>query len=189
MLTFSREGRDFVLHVEQSLPAPVTEVFDFFADAFQLEAITPSWLRFQIVTAGPIVMRPGLLIDYRLRLHGWPIAWRSEISVWDPPRRFVDRQLRGPYRLWHHEHTFAEQNGRTLVVDHIHYRVPGGRLINAWLVEPDLRRIFEFRQEVLRQRFDPGEKPATNRPSAESGPGSGSQSIRSGGPGNISIPG
>jgi ligand-binding SRPBCC domain-containing protein len=131
-------------------------LFDFFADAFQLERITPPWLHFHVTTPAPIVMTPGTTIDYRLRLRGIPIRWRSEISVWEPPLRFVDRQLRGPYRHWHHEHTFREQDGGTLVVDHIDYRVPGGALIHRGFVRPHLQRIFEFRRETLACLFGRG---------------------------------
>ena len=153
MIQFSRENGNQVLHAEQWLPLPRSRLFEFYADAFQLEQITPPWLHFHVLTPGPIPMAAGVTIDYRLRLHGIPIRWRSEISAWEPPLRFVDRQLRGPYRLWHHEHEFVERDGGTLVIDHIHYQVPGGRWINRWFVEPDLRRIFEFRRDMLASLF------------------------------------
>src|SRR5918997_5030628 len=86
----------------QRLAAPPGEVFEFFADALNLEAITPAWLSFRVITPGPIEMRPGALIEYRLRLHGVPVRWLTRIEVWEPGRRFVDVQVRGPYRLWHH---------------------------------------------------------------------------------------
>src|SRR5579871_5848818 len=91
-------------HGEQFLPRPLEEVFPFFADAGNLPILTPPWLHFHILTTRPIEMRRGALIDYRLRIHGLPIRWQSEIVEWDPPHRFVDEQRRGPYRLWHHEH-------------------------------------------------------------------------------------
>ncbi len=99
------------------------------------------------------MIRAGTLIDYRLRLHGIPIRWQSEISVWEPPLRFVDRQTRGPYRLWIHEHRFVEQEGGTLVIDHVNYRVPGGSLINRLFIVPDLRKIFGFRMQKLQELF------------------------------------
>src|SRR5918911_1052128 len=120
------------------LPAPRDRVFAFFADAANLEAITPPWLHFDVVTPAPIEIKPGTRIDYRLRLHGIPLRWQSEITTWEPPHRFVDQQRRGPYPLWVHEHTFLEQNGGTLVRDHVEYGVPGGTLINRFLVRPDL---------------------------------------------------
>ncbi|NUP90719.1 MAG: SRPBCC family protein [Candidatus Sumerlaeia bacterium] len=135
------------------LPQPPEEVFPFFADAFNLEEITPPWLRFRVLTPGPIPMAPGTVIDYRLRLHGVPIRWRSEITAWEPPHRFVDEQRKGPYHLWRHEHLFEPQAGGTRCVDHVDYAHRGGRLIHRFLVRPDVEAIFRFRQERLRERF------------------------------------
>jgi ligand-binding SRPBCC domain-containing protein len=145
----SRRGA-YLLETEQWFPKPPPDVFDFFADAGNLETITPPFLQFRIVTPRPIDMRAGRLIDYRLRLHGIPIRWRTEIEVWEPRVRFVDRQLRGPYRLWHHEHTFTPLDGGTLVKDAVTYMVPGGALVHALFVKGDVRRIFEYRREILR---------------------------------------
>ena len=89
----------FQLKAEQWLPRPIDEVFQYFSDAYRLEELTPSFLHFHVVTPRPIPIAAGTVIDYRLRLHGIPIRWRSEISEWQPPFRFVDRQLIGPYRL------------------------------------------------------------------------------------------
>ena len=139
----------YVLTDELWLPRPVAEVFSFFSDAYRLEEITPPWLHFHVQTPKPVPMFPGSLIDYRLRLHGIPIRWRTEISEWQPPFRFVDRQLIGPYRLWEHLHTFEEQNGGTLVRDRVVYAVPGGSLIHWLFVQPDLRRIFAYRQQKM----------------------------------------
>ena len=133
------------------LPHPLAIVFELFADACELETITPPWLRFEVLTPRPVDMRAGTLIDYRLRLHGIPIRWRSEISAWEPPLRFIDRQIRGPYRLWVHEHTFVESGGGTLVRDRVEYQVPGGRLVDRLFVRRDLLKIFRFRQETLRR--------------------------------------
>ena len=93
------------------------------------------------------------LIDYRLRLRGLPIRWRSEITTWQPPHRFVDEQRRGPYRMWIHEHTFTERDGGTLVGDHVRYAVPGGWLADRLLVRRDLETIFAYRQEKLTEIF------------------------------------
>ncbi len=122
---------------EVYLARPIEEVFAFFSDAANLEKLTPPWLNFQILTPRPIPMAVDTRIQYRLRLHGIPIRWESKISAWDPPRRFADDQLRGPYRLWHHEHTFAERDGGTAVRDEVTYAVFGGSLINALFVAPD----------------------------------------------------
>ena len=98
-------------------------------------------------------MRAGTLIDYRLRLHGFPIRWRTEITLWEPPVRFADTQLRGPYRLWEHTHTFVEKDGGTLCRDEVRYAVPGGALIERLFVRRDVEKIFAFRQETMRRRL------------------------------------
>jgi ligand-binding SRPBCC domain-containing protein len=141
------------LTTEMRLPYPRHQVFEFFADAGNLEAITPPWLHFQVLTPQPIAMAPGTLIDYRLRLHGVPLTWRTEIAVWEPPFQFVDQQLRGPYRLWHHRHTFEETDAGTLCRDVVDYAFFGGTLIHNWLVRPDLERIFAYRHQQLLRHF------------------------------------
>ncbi len=135
------------------LPPPPEELFPFFADAANLEALTPPWLRFRIVTPPPIVMRAGALIDYRLRVHGLPLRWRTRINVWEPPHRFVDEQVRGPYRQWIHEHTFERCDGGTLTRDKVHYAVPFDFLTHRWFIRPDIERIFQFRCAALKHRF------------------------------------
>ena len=137
---------------EQWLPVPRERVFAFFADAGNLDAITPPWMHFEILTPPPISMQPGTLIDYRLRVHWLPMRWQSEITIWEPPHRFVDVQRRGPYRYWHHEHVFEERDGGTVIRDRIDYAVPGWLLeplIHRWLVAPDLRTIFEYRTKRI----------------------------------------
>ena len=143
--------KEFTLQAEQWLPRPREEVFAFFGDARNLETITPSWLNFEVLTQPPITMRPGTLIDYRIRIHGIPIRWRTEIVEWNPPHRFVDVQLRGPYSLWHHTHTFEDRDGGTLCRDQVCYRPRGGRLMNWLFVCRDVERIFAFRKEKLTQ--------------------------------------
>jgi ligand-binding SRPBCC domain-containing protein len=142
---------------EQWLPRPRAEVFPFFADARNLEAITPPWLNFVILTPGEIPMRPGALIDYRLRIRGIPVRWRTEITAWEPPFRFVDEQRRGPYRLWRHTHEFEERDGGTLCRDRVEYAVPGGALVDWLFVQRDVRRIFNYRAEVLQRYFGKAE--------------------------------
>ena len=139
-------------------------MFGFFADARNLEAITPPWLSFSILTELPIEMRVGALIDYKLCIRGFPVRWQTEITAWDPPFRFVDEQRRGPYRQWVHEHRFEESKGGTLVVDEVHYRAPGGSLIERYLVRPDVERIFRHRQECLSKLFQQGQAEAPDRP-------------------------
>ena len=155
MITIKWDAEDacYVLTCSVVLPRTRKEVFAFFSDAFQLEQITPDWLRFRILTPGPIELQEGSLIDYHIRLHGIPIAWQTEISAWDPPHAFTDRQLRGPYRLWEHLHTFEEVDGGTLTVDSVRYRAIGGRLAIWLVVEKDLRRIFEYRRQRMLELF------------------------------------
>ena len=142
-----------VFHTEILLPASRDEVFPYFADAMNLEAITPPWLSFSILTEPPIEMRVGTLIDYRLKLRGIPIHWRTEISAWDPPRSFVDRQVKGPYRRWIHTHTFEETDGGTRVIDEVDYSVPGWWIVDRLFVRRDVRKIFEYRHQVMGERF------------------------------------
>lgn len=132
---------------------PREEVFGFFSDASNLQEITPDWLHFQILTPSPMPIRKGALIDYRLKVRGFPLRWRTEITAWEPPVRFVDEQKRGPYKLWIHEHTFFEENGGTRVHDKVHYRPPGGWIVDRLFVRRDVKAIFEFRQRKLRERF------------------------------------
>jgi ligand-binding SRPBCC domain-containing protein len=143
-----------VLEREQVVARPLAEVFDFFSRARNLERLTPAWLRFEVLTPEPVAMRAGTLIDYRLRLHGVPVRWRTRIEAWEENRMFVDRQLRGPYRLWHHRHEFEDLGGSTLVRDRVHYALPLGRLGEAAarrFVSRDLDRIFAFRREAVRR--------------------------------------
>jgi len=145
--------QEFILETELWLPCPRAEVFPFFAEARNLEILTPPWLNFEVLTPEPIIMRVGLLIDYRIRLHGIPIGWRTEILEWDPPHRFVDTQLKGPYRLWHHTHTFEEQNGGTLCRDVVRYHPLGGALSNWLFVRRDVEQIFQYRQKKMNELF------------------------------------
>jgi ligand-binding SRPBCC domain-containing protein len=151
-ITVERLADRWRLSSRQLVPRPLAEVFPFYADAHNLEAITPPFLRFRVLTPAPIEMRPGLTIDYALRLRGLPIRWRSEIPVWEPPHRFVDRQVKGPYALWHHEHLFEETEQGTLVIDEVDYKLPGGPLApiaNALLVKRDLIAIFGYRRSRI----------------------------------------
>jgi ligand-binding SRPBCC domain-containing protein len=144
---------EFTLQTEQRLPRPRDEVFHFFAEARNLEALTPPWLKFQALTPAPIEMRPGALIDYRIRVHRIPIHWRTEIAEWNPPHQFVDLQLSGPYTLWHHTHVFEERDGGTLCIDRVRYRPRGGALLHWLFVRRDVERIFQYRQQRLKEHF------------------------------------
>jgi len=135
------------------LPVPIDEVFGFFAEARNLEKLTPRWLRFEVLSEGPITMAPGTLIDYRIRWRGIPLRWRTEIEVWDPPYRFVDRQIRGPYRLWRHEHLFIDRGNGTSIIDSVAYAPLGGAVAQRLVVARDVKRIFAYRHGVLRRNF------------------------------------
>lgn len=164
--------RTFEHRSEIWLPRSRDEVFPFFAEARNLERLTPPWLRFEVVTPPPIVMAPGARIDYRLRIHGVPIRWQSEISDFTPPLRFVDEQRRGPYRFWHHTHEFEARDGGTLVRDRVRYAVPGGWLIWKLVVERDVAAIFGYRERVLREIFAGPADAALAKPVSSSAPGS-----------------
>jgi ligand-binding SRPBCC domain-containing protein len=140
------------IHRETVVARSLEETFAFFADAANLEALTPTWLNFRILTPQPIVMREGTVIDYRIVLYGLPIPWKTRIDAWEPGLRFVDRQLIGPYRWWHHEHRFERVEGGTRVIDHVEYQ-PRARWVSGAIVRRDVERIFAFRQERLRTLF------------------------------------
>lgn len=136
-----------------SLKQPREEVFGFFADAMNLETLTPPWLHFKILTPMPIKIDEGTLIDYRLKIHGLPVRWRTEIVSWEPPFRFVDMQLRGPYRTWVHEHRFLETESGTSMIDTVNYDVLGGRLIDRFFVRPDIEKVFSYRRKKITEIF------------------------------------
>ena len=141
---------DHRLERDQLVPRPVDEVFEFFSQARNLERITPPWLGFEVV-ADPGPLAPGALIEYRLRLHGLPLRWISRIEEWEAERGFVDRQVRGPYRLWRHRHEFVPCAEGTVVRDRVRYALPLGRLgaVAHVFVRRDLDRIFDFRREAV----------------------------------------
>jgi ligand-binding SRPBCC domain-containing protein len=143
-------SRTYVLERTQVVPVELEEAFAFFADARNLERITPGWLRFEIVEA-PDRLERGSRLRYRLKLFGVPIRWRTEIVEWTPPRGFVDVQRRGPYLLWEHAHRLETVEGGTEIYDHVRYRLFGGPL--GTLVHPVVRRwldgIFDYRAQSV----------------------------------------
>ncbi|MBE0593645.1 MAG: SRPBCC family protein [Gemmatimonadales bacterium] len=144
-----------VLERVQAVPRPLNEVFAFYANPDNLARITPPWLGFRVLTPRE-EMRAGLLIEYRIHPLGVPQRWVSEITVWDPPRRFVDEQRRGPYRRWHHLHEFRATAGGTEIRDRVIYELPLGplgRLAHALFVRRQLESIFAFRERVVRELF------------------------------------
>jgi len=145
-------SRIHLLCREQRVELPIDEAFAFYGDASNLELITPPWLGFEITTPTPIGMRVGTLLEYRLKLHRVPVRWRTRIESWEPPRRFVDIQIKGPYSLWEHTHTFEEDGtGATFISDWVRYSIPFGplgELANRLLVRRDLRQIFDYRRDA-----------------------------------------
>jgi hypothetical protein len=140
----------------QRVPRPLAEVFPFFADAGNLQRITPPEVGFRILTPLPIDMKPGAIIEYRIRLHGISLGWRTLIEEFEPGVRFVDSQLSGPYRLWRHTHRFVADGDATVVEDDVEYELPLGvlgRIAHAVVVEAQLRRIFDHRRRVIDEVF------------------------------------
>lgn len=143
---------EHVLEREQFLDRPLEQVFSFFSAAHNLEALTPEWLRFEVMTPEPIEMRVGTLIEYRLSVHGVPLNGVSQIAAWERNRWFVDRQLRGPYRLWHHTHEFVAIGDGTLVRDSVRYAIPFGPLgdvAHTLFVQRDLDSVFAYRRSAV----------------------------------------
>ncbi len=146
----------YLLQTQTTLPLDVQRVFAFFSDARHLDRITPAWLHFETKTQPPFGMRPGTRLEFRIRLHGVPMRWVSEITEWNPPHQFVDEQRHGPYRWWMHTHTFRRtpDGSGTEMEDTVHYSAPGGRLLHALLIGRDLRRIFRYRDHALREALN-----------------------------------
>jgi ligand-binding SRPBCC domain-containing protein len=141
---------------DQVVTAPRGEVFSFFSRPENLARLTPASLGFRILTPGELTMKEGALIDYVIHPLGIPVRWRTLITTYDPPVRFVDEQLLGPYSFWHHTHTFAETAGGTVIGDQVVYGLPLGLLGNlahALVVRRQLRKIFVYRSQVIAKTF------------------------------------
>jgi len=151
-IEFSRDAGDYVLRTSVLLPVPIDRVFPFFAAAENLARITPPELGFLVRTPSPIDMRSGALIDYTIKLWGLPLRWRTKITRWNPPFEFEDTQLRGPYAKWVHRHTFTAAGVETVMADEVRYRLPFGLLGRPahFIVRRQLRRIFTYREQVMR---------------------------------------
>lgn len=145
-----------VLRYETRLYRPMEEVFEFFSNAENLNQVTPPQLSFSFLSPLPMKMHVGRLIDYRIKLMGIPFYWRTLISDWEPPYRFVDQQIRGPYVLWHHEHTFEDKGDYVLMIDTVHYLSPGWflePLIDKLLVRPQLENVWAYRDKRFKELF------------------------------------
>jgi ligand-binding SRPBCC domain-containing protein len=152
------------LRREQWIGRSVDEVFAFFADAHNLETITPPWLGFKILSMSTTSISEGTVICYRLRLHGIRIYWRTEICEWNPPHCFVDEQSKGPYTQWRHTHRFEAHGNRTKMIDEVQYSLPFGvlgRVVHTLNVQGDVSRIFDYRSLQIDALFgQPGESAA-----------------------------
>lgn len=147
---------EYILERRQIVARPPGEVFGFFADAGNLERITPPELNFHIISPQPIDIKKGALIDYRLKLHGIPITWKTEITQWNPPFDFVDTALKSPYKQWIHLHTFEEgKTGETIMKDIVRYRLPFEPLgdIGLFIVKRELKYIFDYRYQAIEEIF------------------------------------
>jgi ligand-binding SRPBCC domain-containing protein len=146
---------------EMQIDKTPEDVFAFFSNAANLNRITPPWLHFKILNPD-VKLQKGSLIRYRLRLRGIPLKWISEITEWNPPHYFVDAQIKGPYRTWIHKHEFIAEDSVTHMIDEVRYSLPGSflePLVNRFFVEPDIKRIFQFRTKVIEEIFK-SEKPS-----------------------------
>ena len=147
----------YELDVEQFIDQPVEKVFEFFSRPENLEEITPPRLGFTIMTPSPIPMEKGSLIDYTIRILGFPVHWRTLITSFDPPHGFVDEQINGPYMLWHHRHSFKDKNGGTMIRDTVRYAVPLGiigRFLNLIWIRKDLKDIFAYCRKFIVNKFE-----------------------------------
>jgi ligand-binding SRPBCC domain-containing protein len=155
----SSPPRFCTLRREQWVPRPVEEVFAFFAEAANLAELTPPWLAFRILPPQPPGISRGVRIRYRIGWHGLPMRWTTEIRRWNPPHSFVDVQLQGPYRLWHHTHRFEPYRGGTRMTDVVRYSLPLGpigRAAHALVVRRDVERIFDYRFSRINELFGGG---------------------------------
>ena len=146
----------FVFRAEQFVPRPLNEVFEFFSKAENLQELTPAFLHFRILSVDPAPVRKGTLINYSLRWRIFPIHWTTEIIEWQPPHKFVDVQLKGPYKLWHHEHRFIPEGNGTRIIDEVQYQLPFGvfgSIAHSLKVKRDVETIFNYRTEAVRRLF------------------------------------
>jgi uncharacterized protein len=146
----------YVLETEQWIPAPIEKVFAFFQDEKNLEILTPDLLNFKVLQMNTPTIQKLTHIDYKLKVHGLPIRWKTEIRDWNPPHLFSDYQLKGPYCLWHHFHHFSEKDGGTLMADQVYFQLPFGMIGNffgGWFVRKDVRAIFSYRFKKIESLF------------------------------------
>jgi ligand-binding SRPBCC domain-containing protein len=147
----------YIFRQEHWIQRPIDEVFSFFSEARNLEEITPPWVGFRILSMSTGSIQEGTEIRYRLRLHGVPIHWLTEILEWNPPYKFVDVQRSGPYKLWRHTHEFEAVDGGTRMIDNVEYALPFGvlgRIAHAMMVRRDVQQIFNYRRQRIETVFN-----------------------------------
>ena len=158
--------KTYNLKFEQKIDLPVSDVFDFFSKPENLSLITPSRLKFDIITPTPLEMKDGQLIDYSLKImYVIKLHWRTLITHFEKPVKFIDQQIKGPYSLWHHTHKFKKIDGGTLIIDELRYAIPFGfigRLIHFLYIKHDIKSIFEYRHKNLDKIFSEIKKQSGN---------------------------
>ncbi len=150
--------KTYVFEIEDSFNRPLPEIFEFFSDAANLNIVTPPWLEFSILTPLPITIEKGATIEYQLKLYGFTVNWKTEITHWEPPYRFVDAQIKGPYKSWVHQHRFEETAAGTRMTDRVEYAVPGlflAPFFHKLFVRRDVERIFAYRRIKFGEIFKP----------------------------------
>ncbi len=146
----------FRFKTKQQIDKPIQDIFPFFSKVENLEILTPDWLNFKILTPLPIEIKTGTIIKYRIRLYGIPLYWKTKITLWDPPHRFIDEQIKGPYSVWIHEHRFEAKDGKTTMIDTVDYDIPGWifkTVVHRIFVEKQVDSIFKFRQKKIKEHF------------------------------------
>lgn len=149
-------SKDYYFNQQTFIEQPLDTVFAFFSKAKNLEKVTPPKLRFKILTPLPINMHRGTLIDYQIRLLAVPFKWQTKITLWEPPFRFQDVQLKGPYKKWKHTHLFEAVDGGTQMTDEVVYQIPFAPLspiLHTMFIKGQIESIFAYRKEQLDTLF------------------------------------
>lgn len=148
--------KTYTFQSKTELNAGIDDVFEFFSNAKNLQKLTPPWLNFKMITPPTGAVQSGTTIGYKLKVHALPIHWLTLIEHWEPPRRFIDVQLKGPYKIWKHEHRFESLGDKTIMYDTVEYALPFGilgQLAHSLLVKKDVQSIFDYRTEAISKIF------------------------------------
>lgn len=156
ILSFLRTPKIYTFKKEQFVPSDMETVFDFFSRPENLEKITPPAMGFHIMTPNPIEMKKGAIIDYTVNIMGVPVRWRTMITSYKKNQFFVDEQLKGPYSYWYHKHSFEPVEGGINIIDEITYALPleaFRNIVHPLLIKPQLKKIFSFRFQIIKDNF------------------------------------